>query len=310
MRTCLGIFCGIIFLIASSFFLLVLNLNQTVYNAKFDKQALNSSGIYQAVPKVLTEMISSGKITTAEDQELPVAAKEVLINTVQSVMTPEILKKHTESIIGQTFSDKILVTEDLSDINNAINSKMGSTFSEMFGVSVTADPSNTLLPNSFTFDKSQNKFGQSVIYYKKVLWISLVVSILFLILLFFASVDNYKSRFKWVGGFLIAAAVFAIINFVVFRLVGFDWLINAISSNESENWINSVSSQLMQLVNLIKAKFSLLYLYEFGSLTILTIIMFVISAVIPAKQFVQSPTIPTNSSAIRPKETNDAPKNS
>lgn len=309
MRTCLGIFCGIIFLIASSFFLFVLNLNQTVYNAKFDKESLNSSGIYQVVPKTITDLISSGQITTADNQELPAATKNILIDTVQSVITPDLLKKHSESIIDQIFSNKILVTEDLSDINSAVNSKMGSSFSKMFGVSVTANPSNTILPNTYAFDKSQNKFGQSVIYYKKALWISLAVSIIFLILLFFSCADNFKSRFKWVGGFLVAAAVFAIINFIVFRLIGFDWLVNAISSNLSENWINNISSQLLLFVNLIKAKFSLLYLYEFGLLTILTILMFVASVIIPAKQIAQAPTVPTNTPTTKSKEIKDAPKN-
>jgi len=310
MRTCLGIVCGIIFIIACSFFVFVLNLDQTVYNASFDKQAINSSGIYQSAPAAIVEMISSGQVTTSSDQELPAVTKDILINTVKTIITPEILKKHSESIIDQTLSNKNIVTEDLSDINNGINSKMGSTFSEIFGVSVTANPSNTFIPNTVTFDKSKNQFGQSVIYHNKVLWVSLVASLLFLVLLFFSCANNYKSRFKWVGGFLIVASVFTLINFIVFRLVGFDWLIKVFNANISENWINSVSSQLIKLVSLLKIRFSLLYLYEFAVLAIFSVIFFLISALIPAKQIIQAPIQQTKPTINPPKGPGNGQKNS
>lgn len=311
MRTCLGIFFGLIFLLASSIFVLVLNLDQTVYNANFDKRAITDSGIYQSVPKTIVTMVSSGQITASDGQELSVATKEILTDTVKTVLTPEVLKKHSESIIDQTLSDKIVVTEDLSDINNAVNDKLSKSFTEMMGISITANSDNNFVPKSVTFDKSQNKFGQSVIYYKKVLWISLISTLIFLVLLFFASANDYKSRFKWVGGFLIAASVFALINFVVFRVVGFDWLVKAISNSAQANLVNNISGQLIQLMSIVKNKFSILYLYESIGLAVLTIMFFVFSALVPAKQAVAVPPTALNTKENKPEETIDnAPKNS
>lgn len=308
MRTCLGIFLGLIFLISSSFFIFVLNLDKTIYNAQFDKQTISSSGLYQGIPDTIVSMVSNGEIT-AENQELSPATKEILIDTIKTVLTPDVLKRHSESIIDQTLSNKNVVTEDLSDINNAVNDKLNKNFSELMGIAVSANPDNTFVPKSITFDKSQNRFGQSVIYHKKAIWISLVIVLIFLILLFFASADNYKSRFKWVGGFFIAAAVFALMNFVVFRVVGFDWIVKSISTSTQENLVNNISGQLIQLLSIIKNKFSLLYLYEFAALAILTVVFFILSAVIPAKQVVAFPTSPAKTQENKPKETINAPKN-
>lgn len=311
MRACLGVFLGLMFLVVSSIFILVLNLDQTVYDANFDKQAINNSGIYQSVPETLAAMISNGQITASADQELSPVTKEILTDTVKTVLTPDVLKKHSESIIDQTLSNKIVVTEDLSNINKVVNDRIGSAFSEMMGIAITANSDNTFVPKSITFDKSKNQFGQSVIYHKKALWISLVASLLFLVLLFFASANSYKSRFKWVGGFLIAAATFALINFIVFRVVGFDWLVKAISTNTQGNLIDNVSGQLIQILSVIKNRFSLLYLYEFAAIAVLTIIFFVSSALIPAKPAVQAPVIPAKSPDKKPEETtSDAQKKS
>jgi len=306
MRTCLGIVCGLIFLLASSLFLLVLNLNKTVYNAKFDKEAINDSGIYQSVPEVLTEMVSNGQISVSSDQKLSAESQAIIIETINSVLTPEVLKKHSESIINQALSDQIIVTEDLSDINNQVNERLGSTFSKQMGIAVSANPENTFVPDSVSFDKSQNQFGQTIIYRAKALWITFVVALIFMVLLFFASANNYKSRFKWLSGFLVVLTVLALANFIVLRLIGFDWLVNAVQSSLEGNLVQNVSTQLTQILSALKNRFSLLYLYEFVVLVVLTSICFIASSLISAKQMVQEPA-----SQIKPKEeVNNAPKKS
>jgi hypothetical protein len=310
MRTCLGILCGIIFLIASSFFILVLNLDRTVYNANFDKQAVNASGIYQSLPATIVAMVSNGQITASSDQELSPETKEIIIETVRETLTPNVLKKHTESIIDQILSDKTTVTEDLSDINNSVNAKMSSAFSEMMGIAITANSDNTFVPKSITFDKSQNQLGRSVIYYKKALWISLAATLLFLILLFFASADNYKSRFRWVGGFLIALGILTSINFALFRLISLKWIVNAVNSSFESGLSNGLTDQIIKLTDIFKIQFSVNYLIEAIAIIVLVIIIFVVAAVIPAKQAIQPPATAVKVPDNKSKDSSNTPKNS
>lgn len=310
MRTCLGILCGIIFLIASSFFIFVLNLDRTVYNANFDKQAVNASGIYQSAPETIVSMVSNGQITGSNGEELSSKTKEIIIQTVRETLTPNVLKKHSESIIDQTLSNKATVTEDLSDINNSVNDKIGSAFSQMMGIAITANSDNTFVPKSITFDKSQNQFGRSVIYYKKALWISLAVTLLFLILLFFASADNYKSRFKWIGGFIIALGILTATNFAVFHFISLKWIVNAINSSFENGLQSGLTDQIIKLTDIFKIRFSVNYLIEAIAIIVLAIIFFVIAAVIPAKQAIQTLAAPVKVLDNKPKNNGNVSKNS
>lgn len=294
MRTCLAVVCGLVFLLASSLFFLVLNLNQTVYNASFDKKAIADSGIYQSVPEVLSNMVSNGQISVSSEQQLSPESQKILIETIKNVITPEILKKHSESIIDQTFSGQMTVREDLSDINYQVNQQLGDSFSKQMGIAISANPDNTFVPGEISFDKNQNSFGKSVIYHTKVLWALFITTLLFLVLLFIFSAKNYKQRLKWLGWFLAFGSLFTLINFFVFRLSGFDWLIRSINTNMEEAWMENISSQAVIILTLFKLKIASLYLYESIILTLVTIISFVVAAILPAPKISQTNTIRDN----------------
>lgn len=298
MRTCLGIVCGLIFLLAAGIFLVTFNLNKTVYNPTFIKNTAISSGFYQNVPGIVIDLISKSKIEGKSDKESE-AIKNMLIDTIRTAITPATLQKHSESLIDQTLSDKNMVTEDLSDINGIINAKMGANYGQDIGLPLEADSNNAAIPDSVTFDKSKSPLGKSVIIHKKVLWISLAVSILFLILLFFSSSRSYKSRFKWVGGFLIPLALYAAINFIVLFLINVKLIINYAAQNVSTDVPAALFDQVIKIADSLKNKLAFYNLYEFIFFIAFLIFCFVIAALIKSKN-TPAYTPPAAASAPQP----------
>ena len=301
MKTCLGVVCGLFFLLAAAIFLLIFNLDRTVYNPTFVKNTARSSGFYQTLPGIVTDLVSKSE-TASVNGEVSPKINNLLIDSVKTALTPETLQRHFESLIDQTLSNKTLVTEDISDINTVINAKMGSGFSEMIGIPVKADSTNAAIPNSITFDKSQTPLGKSVIYHQKALWISLAASVLFLLLLFFASSRSYKSRLKWTGGFSIALAFFTALNYLILRLINIKLILTSLAKSVVEEVPTVILDQVIKIVDILKSQFLIYYLYELGLILIFAIVCLVISA------FLRDSVTPTNSATINPAKVSDVKK--
>lgn len=263
MRVFFGIIFGLLFLVSASVYLLVFNANKTVLQPNYVKKLAEKASLYDKIPQIIAENI-------LKEGNIPDELQDTFLKTVTNAITPQMVKNHLNSMIDQMLSNRVMITEDISDINSVII----NTTDLGFLISSTEE---SIIPHSITFDKRNNNFGKFILNKSKIIWISLIGSIVFLFLVFFVASKNYKSRFKWSGAYFAVLAILILTNYLILHLVDFRPLINLI---DKENSMSQTLDQVIIITNIVKNDFAKYFIYEFIILCVMSVMSFIIAALI------------------------------
>ncbi len=264
MRGFFAVIFGLLFLVSLSLLVLSASLNQTLLNPDYLKNLATKTDFYQQLPTVTVDMFQSSEENTETNDEF--------IGFVEENITADKLETHFESIVDQTFdTSKNEAIEDISWINDKAL--------ETFGVEDLADLEDmaeieSVFPSEIKFDKTDanNVINSNQI----IIYFSVACSLLFLILVFFISSSKNKARLLWLGWFGSIASLGLLFSSLFLFLANPNWVSNF--AYDQEQLSEPIMDFLFKIINQIRSDLLTQYLYAFGIVLIITIVLFIIAS--------------------------------
>ena len=264
MRGFFAVIFGLLLLVSLSLLVFSNSTNHTVFNPNYLKNLAEKTDLYQQLPSIAVEVLSSG----GEEMD----ANDEFIAVVEENITAERVETHYKSMVDQAFdTSKNEVVEDISWLNE----KLFEAFElEQLGELEDTSEIEEIFPGEIKFGKQD--LNNVLISNQLLFYLSIVCSLIFIISLFFVSSLENRSRLLWAGWFSAVAAFGLLLSSLFLFLANPNWAFGSIYGQEqiSESTINF----LLRVVDQIRYDLFLNHAYSFAILLIITVALFIIAS--------------------------------